>query len=358
MSNTPQQLIRPEILALDGYHVAAAEGFTKLDAMENPFRLPPPLRRELADELAEALINRYPDPAGGGLKEALRQAFHIPATAGVLLGNGSDEIITLLTQALARPDAVVLAPEPSFVMYRMNALFSRMRYVGVPLNADFTLDLPTMLAAIAEHRPALVFLAYPNNPTGNRFPRSAVEAILDTAPGLVVVDEAYQAFADDSLMDQVGQRDNLLVMRTLSKLGLAGIRLGYAASTPAWINELDKVRPPYNVNVLTLAAARFALRHLAVFNDQAAILRAERTRLAEALARLPGVTVFPSEGNFITARVPDAAVWFVGLRQRGILIKSLHGAHVLLDNCLRFTVGSPLENDAVLAALDNILQEG
>ena len=357
MSNAPQQLVRPEILALDGYHVAAAEGFLKLDAMENPFPLSPALRRELADELAGVLINRYPDPSGGGLKDALRQAFNIPDTADVLLGNGSDEIITLLTQALAKPDAVLLAPEPSFVMYRMNALFSRMRYIGVPLNADFTLDLPAMLAAIAEHRPALVFLAYPNNPTGNRFPRSAVEAILDATPGLVVVDEAYQAFADDSLIDQAGQRDNLLVMRTLSKLGLAGIRLGYAASTPGWIAELDKVRPPYSVNLLTLAAARFALRHLPVFNEQAAILRAERTRLAEALSRLSGVTVSPSEGNFITARMPDAAVWFAGLRQRGILIKSLHGAHHLLDNCLRFTVGSPQENDTVLAALAEISQK-
>lgn len=352
MDDSLLSLVRPEIRALNAYHVADSEGLLKLDAMENPYRLSSKLQQKLGEVLASAMINRYPDPDGGGLKTLLRQTFHIPTEASILLGNGSDEIITLLTQTLAKPGATVLAPEPSFVMYRMNALYSQMNYVGVPLNTDFSLDLSAMLAAIHEHKPALIFLAYPNNPTGNRFERTQVEAILDAASGLVVVDEAYQVFSDDSFMDQAGCRQNLLVMRTLSKVGLAGIRLGYAASTPGWINELNKVRPPYNVNVLTLAAARFALHHLPVFNEQAAILRSERERLTSALSRLPGVTVFPSEGNFVTVRVPDATAWFNGLRSQGILIKSLHGSHYLLENCLRFTVGSPEENAAVLTALD------
>jgi len=353
MKQSAAAWVRPEILAIGAYHVADATSYIKLDAMENPYRLEGSLAAELGQRLAEVAINRYPDPSGAGLKDELKRSFGIPDSAEVLLGNGSDEIITLISQAVARPGASVVAPEPSFVMYKMNALFSGLDYVGVPLKADFSLDLPAMLAAIAEHQPAVVYLAYPNNPTGNRFARRDVEAILDAAPGLVVVDEAYQAFADDSFMSLAGSVDKLLVMRTLSKLGLAGIRLGYAAGSAAWIAELDKLRPPYNVNVLTLATARFALEHQAVFDGQATTLRTERARLAKALAGFAGVTVFPSEANFVTARVPDAPALFDALKQRKILIKTLHGSDPLLEHCLRFTVGTPDENSAVLAVLND-----
>ena len=347
--------VRPEIAALSAYHVADARGLIKLDAMENPYGLPDALRAELADRLAQAALNRYPDPAGGGLKVQLAQAFGIPAGTPLLLGNGSDEIITLIAQTLAMPGAVMLAAEPTFVMYQMNARFSRIDYVGVPLRADFTLDMPAMRAAIAEHRPAVTFVAYPNNPTGPRFGRDEVIELIETAPGLVVVDEAYAPFAGDSFLPDVGRWPNLVVMRTLSKLGLAGIRLGFAAGPAAWIDEFEKVRPPYNVNVLTQIAASFALEHLAVFDAQAGELRLERGRLMARLAALPGVTPFPSEANFITARVKDAPAVSAALKMAGILIKNLHGSHPLLDNCLRFTVGSREENDAVLAALQTIL---
>lgn len=355
MKQTLRELVRPEILDIRAYPVAEAAGLIKLDAMENPYRLPVELAQELGARLADAALNRYPDPSGGGLKERLRAIFAVPDAAELMLGNGSDEIITLIAQALARPGARMLAAEPSFVMYRMNALFSGLDYTGVPLKPDFSLDLPVMLEAIRTHQPAVVFLAYPNNPTGNRYPRAEVEAILGAAPGLVVVDEAYHAFADDSLMDLAGKVDNLLVMRTLSKLGLAGIRLGFAAGTPAWIAELDKLRPPYNVNVLTQVAALFALEHHQVFDGQTARLRAERARLSTALAGFAGFTVFPSEANFLTVRVPDAPALFAGLKHAGILIKNLHGSHALLEHCLRFTVGSEQENDALLAALASLV---
>ncbi|TDR80603.1 histidinol-phosphate transaminase [Paludibacterium purpuratum] len=351
MKRSAAHLIRPEILDMPAYPVADATGYIKLDAMENPFRLPAALRSELGRRLSDVLINRYPDPSGGGLKAQLAACFAIPPEAEVLLGNGSDEIITLITQALARPGAKLMAFEPSFVMYRLNAQFSRVDYVGIPLNADFSLDLPRVLAAIREHQPAVIFIAYPNNPTGSRFERADVEAILDAATGLVVVDEAYQAFASDSLMDLAGKVEHLLVMRTLSKIGLAGIRLGYAASTPAWIEAINKVRPPYNVNVLTQETARFVLEHHAVFDGQAQDLCRERARVAERLAGFAALTQFPSEANFITVRVPDADALHAFLKQAGILIKNLHGSHPLLDNCLRITIGAPEENDAVLAAL-------
>ncbi|UTH76326.1 histidinol-phosphate transaminase [Chromobacterium sp. IIBBL 290-4] len=351
MKLTTEQLIRPEVAAIGAYHVADAQGFIKLDAMENPWPLPIDLQHELAGELAQVALNRYPDANGGGLKDDLRAAFAIPAAADIVLGNGSDELITLVTQALARPGAKLLALEPSFVMYKMNALFSGLQYVAVPLREDFTLDLSATLAAIEREQPAVVFVSYPNNPTGPRYARDEVMAICRAAPGLVVVDEAYQSFASDSFMDLSGELDNLLVMRTLSKLGLAGIRLGYAAASPAWIEQLNKVRPPYNVNVLTLAAAKFALKHLEVFNRQAAELRAERGRLFDALAAVPALTVFPSEANFLTVRAPDAPALYQHLKASGILIKQLHGSHPLLANCLRLTVGSPDENAALLSAI-------
>lgn len=352
MKKSVRQLVRDEIAAISAYPVASADGYIKLDAMENPWPLPVELRQELAWTLADVAVNRYPDPSGGTLKAQLKQAFSIPEPADVLLGNGSDELITLVAQTLARPGAKLLALEPSFVMYKMNALFSGLDYIGVPLRSDFSLDLPATLAAIAEHQPAVVFVSYPNNPTGPRFARAEVEAICEAAPGLVVVDEAYQAFASDSFMNLAGLRDNLIVMRTLSKLGLAGIRLGYAAGPAAWIRELDKVRPPYNINVLTQAAARFSLRYLEVFNRQAAELCEERGRLAAGLARYAAVEAFPSEANFITIRVPDAPALYQHFKASGILIKQLHGSHPLLERCLRLTVGTPQENDAMLAALD------
>lgn len=349
---TPDQLIRPEILRLAAYHMPDARGMVKLDAMENPYRLPDGLARELASVLAGADINRYPDPRADGLKAVLRRAFAIPDGLEVLLGNGSDELIQILALALARPGAVLLSVEPSFVMYHMIAEFVGMRYVGVPLKPDFALDEAAVLAAIAEHRPALVFLAYPNNPTGNAFERGAVQRIIRAAPGLVVVDEAYHAFAGGlSFLDEVSRHDNLLVMRTVSKLGLAGLRLGYLVGSPAWIAEFDKLRLPYNVGVLTQRAASFVLQRVEVLVAQAARIVADRARLAEELCAMSGVTVYDSLANFLLLRVADAPAVFAGLKRRGVLVKNLHGTHPLLANCLRVTVGTLEENRAFLDAL-------
>jgi len=349
---SPDQLVRPEILRLSAYHVPDARGMVKLDAMENPYRLPAGLARELGEALAGAAVNRYPDPRADGLKAVMRQAFAIPTQLEILLGNGSDELIQILALALARPGATLLSVEPSFVMYRLIAEFCGMRYVGVPLTPDFALDETAMLEAIAAHEPALVFLAYPNNPTGNAFDRAVIERIVSATPGLVVVDEAYHAFAGGlSFLDDVPRHDNLLVMRTVSKLGLAGLRLGYLVGASAWIAEFDKVRLPYNVGVLTQLAARFALQNVAVLEQQAALIVAERARLAQALQQLADVQVYDSVANFLLIRLPRAAAVFEGLKRRGVLVKNLHGAHPLLADCLRVTVGTPEENGLFLDAL-------
>jgi histidinol-phosphate aminotransferase len=351
MNKSPKDLVREEVLALAAYHVGEAAGMVKLDAMENPYALPQELRREIAELAAGAAINRYPNPQAPELKARLRQTMAIPEAFDILLGNGSDELIHIMVQALARPGAVVLAPEPTFVMYRVYALVNRMRYVGVPLAPDFTLDCARFLAAIEEHQPALTFIAYPNNPSGNLFPEADVLRILHAAPGVVVLDEAYHAFAQKSFMQRLAQHPNLIVMRTLSKSGMAGLRLGYAAGSPAWMREFDKVRPPYNVNVLTQLVAERLLAHAGVLAEQAAAIRGERGRLEAELARMVGVTAFQSDANFLLLRVPDAGKVFAGMKERGVLVKLLHGSHPLLAQCLRITVGTAEENTQCLAAL-------
>jgi histidinol-phosphate aminotransferase len=353
---TPQSLVRDEVRALNAYHVAPAQGMVKLDAMENPHRLPKEIAEALGRHLAGVAVNRYPDPTAPGLRAQLREAMGIGASLEILVGNGSDEILQIVTLALARPGAVVLAVEPSFVVYRMAAVAAGMRYVGVPLNADFTLDQTALLAAIERERPALTWIAYPNNPTGNLFPREAILRIVAASPGLVAVDEAYYAFSGGaSMLSEVGKHPNLIVVRTVSKLGLAGLRLGLAIGEREWIHEFEKLRMPYNVGSLNAAAGEFLLRQRAALERQTAAIVAERARLESALDALPGVQRFPSAANFVLARMPDGPRAFEALRQRGILVRTLHGTHPLLAHCLRLTVGTSDENTRMLEALTTAL---
>ena len=375
MKELIDRLVRPEIRALNAYHVPEAAGLIKLDAMENPYVWPESLKTEWLDTLRDVALNRYPDPTGRALQETLREAMEIPSDMGLLLGNGSDELIQMLALTVAQPGhststslragpgvspaaplgARILSLDPGFVMYRMIGLFAGMDYVSVPLQADdFSIDLPATLDAIARTQPALIYLAYPNNPTGNRFDADDMVRIIEAAPGLVIVDEAYSPFTDSSFMGLLGDWPNLLVMRTVSKMGLAGLRLGYLVGPPAWLNEIDKVRLPYNINVLTQASATFALKHKAVLDEQTHAIRVERAHLFESLTRIETLHPYPSEANFILVRVPDGQAnnLFAHLKARGILIKNLHGAHPLLQDCLRITVGLPKENAALIDALN------
>lgn len=343
------RVVREAIRALSAYHVPPAGDYVKLDAMENPYPLPPGLREAWLEVLRDAELNRYPDASAGALKEALRTAFDIPAGAAILLGNGSDEIIQMIETVV---DGPVAAPEPTFVMYDMVARFLDKPFVGVPLGGDFRLDPDAMCEAVRCHRPAVVFLAYPNNPTGNLFDEDAVRSIVEAAPGLVVIDEAYHVFAGRTLMPWIESYPNVLVMRTLSKLGLAGLRLGFAAADPAWIGELDKVRLPYNVGVLTQRSTLFALEHLDVFTAQAEDIKTERARVRDVLNGA-GYHCFPSDTNFILFHCRDrnADHVFQSLLNGGVLIKNLNHSHPALAGCLRVTIGTPEENDRFLKAL-------
>jgi histidinol-phosphate aminotransferase len=361
-----QRFIRQDVQGMHAYAVQASAGFVKLDAMENPHRLPEALQIELGRRLGALALNRYPGARIDELRAALARHAGMPEGCALMLGNGSDELISLLAMACDVPPsaasqdraATVLAPVPGFVMYEMSARLQGMAFVGVPLTADFELDEPAMLAAVREHRPALTFLACPNNPTANLWDAGTIERIVEAVAehgGLVVIDEAYQPFASRSYLDRLMHHDHVLLMRTLSKFGLAGVRIGYLIGPAPLVGEIDKIRPPYNVSVLNCEAALFALEHAHEYARQAGLVRAERARLVEALRAMPGATPFPSEANMVLVRVPDAARAFIHLKSEGILVKNVSGLHPLLANCLRLTVGVPEENDQMIAALKGCL---
>ena len=354
LSERLARTLRQDVQSMHAYAVQPSDGMVKLDTMENPHRLPQALRQALGERLAQVAINRYPASRGDDLKRALAAHAGLPEGCALTLGNGSDEIITMLSMACDVPGAVALAPVPGFVMYEMSSKLIGLGFVGVPLTAGFELDVPAMLAAIAQRRPALVYLAYPNNPTANLWNVQAVQAVIDDVGqqhGLVVMDEAYQPFASRDSMAWLQAHDHVLVMRTMSKFGLAGVRIGYLMGRSELIAQIDKLRPPFNVGVLNAEAALFALEHADEYARQAQLICEQRQRLFTALQALPGVHAFPSDANMVLARVPDAARSFAALKARGILIKNVSALHPLLANCLRLTVGTPDETGQLIEAL-------
>jgi histidinol-phosphate aminotransferase len=350
-----QRLIRQDIQGLHAYAIQPSAGMVKLDAMENPYRLPPHLQAQLGQRLAQLSLNRYPGERINELRAALAAHAGMPDGFDLMLGNGSDELISLVAMACDVPGAGILAPVPGFVMYAMSAQLQGLKFTGVPLTPDFELDERAMLDAIARERPSIIYIAYPNNPTANLWDDAVVDKIIAAAPGLVVIDEAYQPFASRSYLDRLPQHEHVLLMRTMSKFGLAGVRIGYLIGRKALIAQLDKVRPPYNVSVLNCETALFALEHADVFAAQSAAIRTERAQLQAALARLSGVHSWPSDANMILVRVPDAARTFAGLKARGVLVKNVSTMHPLLANCLRLTVGTPDENAQLLEGLRSSL---
>ncbi|MDW5444055.1 histidinol-phosphate transaminase [Polaromonas sp. SM01] len=350
-----KNLIRQDIQSMHAYAVQDSAGLLKLDAMENPHRLPADLQAKLGERLGALALNRYPDGRINDLRAALASYAQMPEGFDIMLGNGSDELISLLAMACDVPGATILAPLPGFVMYGISAQLQGLKFVGVPLTPDFELDEAAMLAAISEHQPAIIYIAYPNNPTANLWDDAVIDKIIAAAPGLVVIDEAYQPFASKSYINRIARHPHVLLMRTLSKFGLAGVRLGYLMGPKALIAEIDKVRPPYNISVLNYECALFALDHAEVFSAQAQEIRAQRAILLEALQALPGVKTWKSDANMILLRVPDAQKTFEGMRERKVLVKNVSKMHPLLADCLRLTVGTADENRQMLAALKESL---
>lgn len=359
ISSLIDQWIRPEVRSLSAYHVPDASGMVKLDAMENPYAWPEAISGTWVESLKKAEINRYPDPAAHQLKQTIKEAFDLPGNSDVLLGNGSDELIQMLAMALSAKDRVVMSVEPSFVMYRMIALMVGMEYVGVPLKDDYSINIDTTIAAIKKHNPAVIFLAYPNNPTGNLYSEEAIRTIIETTRGLVVVDEAYYAFAGASLVNWLEKYNNLLVMRTVSKMGMAGLRLGYLIGDCQWLEQIDKMRLPYNIGVLTQVTAQLALQHIEVFNQQTRQICKDRESLYTALQKMDEIEVYETHANFILFRLKtlSSRSIFEALKTQGVLIKNLGDNEGPLHQCLRVTVGTEDENQKFLHALKYVLQD-
>lgn len=352
--------LRPELTELRAYHIPAGDVAVKLDANENPYRLSDAARAELATELAKVDLHRYPDPRATRLREILAEQLHV-TTEQVLMGNGVDEIISLVCTAFARPSrdraqAAVLYPWPSFVMFRITARGHGLRTVEVPLDDAWQLPVDATLAALEAEDPGVVFLPTPNNPTGNKLDAETMRAVIETSPSrLTIIDEAYYDFSRATLVPLVNAFPGVAVFRTLSKVGLAGLRVGALIARAELVAEIDKVRQPYNMNALSQRAAELALTR---FKDelatQAARIVADREKLRVALQGFKGLTVYPSDANFLLLRVADAAAVWRGLLDRGVLVRNLD-APGALAGCLRVTVGTPDENQRFLEALGAVL---
>jgi len=365
-THNPLRFIRQDVQSMHAYAIQHSVGMVKLDAMENPFTLPPELQAQLGERLGKVAINRYPGARIDALKAALAGYVKLPQGFSLMLGNGSDELISLLAMACDVPNAKILAPEPGFVMYAMSAQLQGLHYIGVPLRADFELDEAAMQSAIAQHEPAIVYLAYPNNPTANLWDAGVIRRLIAQVSaygGLVVMDEAYQPFSSLSWLDEIRQHPeanaHVLLMRTLSKFGLAGVRLGYMLAPTALLKEVDKLRPPYNVSVLNAECALFALEHTEEFARQAQQICQERERLLSALSKSSNATAYKSDANMMLLRIQPQSAQdsapadrvFEVLKAHKVLVKNVSKMHPLLAHCLRLTVGTPEENTQLLAAL-------
>jgi len=343
-------MIRLDIRKMRSYKVPEYQGLIKMDAMENPYRLPAELQQQLAERLSQVEINRYPDSSMLALREQIAEKDGVNADQ-ILLGNGSDELIQLLMMAAENGTCVV--PSPTFVMYKMIAKWVNHPISEVPLTKNFELKAKDVLQVCQREKASILFLACPNNPTGNLWSKDEITDITKGFGGLIVIDEAYKPFCDSHFLDLMGK--HVVITRTFSKMGMAGLRLGYIIADSKVIEHLNKMRMPYNINALTQAAASFLLEHHSIFDAQVQAICVNREKLFEALNTMSGIEVYPSNSNFLTFHCQDAVATFEALKTGGVLVKSLHGSHASLKNCLRVTIGTDEENATFLALLTEVI---
>jgi histidinol-phosphate aminotransferase len=359
MNSKVDELVKHTVRPLSAYKAFAKSYPAKLDANESPWPLPGAARERIAQLIADISFHRYPDAGAHALREALAMRLGVADPDTLVLGVGSDEALAMLMRGLSQPrtaeqKARVMFPEPSFVMYGMRAIVEDCEPVPVPLTAQFQLDLPKMQAAIEATRPNLIFLATPNNPTGNCFRDADIVRVIELAPdALVIIDEAYGAFTGKTLAALSERYDNVAMMGTLSKIGMAGLRVGWVRLSRKLADEVEKVRQPYNLNSLSQAVATLALTELwPTLETQIADICQERARLAGLLHSIPRLTVFPSDANFFLVRVNgDAEQLAKQLLERGVSVRVFKGQSGPLAGHLRITVGTPAENDLLIDAL-------
>lgn len=324
----------------------------KLDGNESPYDLEGEEKLLLSRSLAELSVNRYPDPEALGVRSALSRAVGFPED-GILLGNGSDEIIQMIVEVLGGKSGRVLVPSPTFSMYRITSLILGKEATEVALDENFDIDLEPTLEIIRAEDPDIVFLATPNNPTGNSFSEEKVLEILEASTGAVVVDEAYCDFSKKSYVPHIERYENLLVLRTMSKTGFAGARLGMLFARPQIASEVNKARLPYNINSLSQRVMSFVLERPKIIERGVNLILSERERLRNALEGIDALQVYPTDANFFLVRVPDADFLFAELVKNDILVRRFEGDGRLAD-CLRITVGTREENDRLTEALVGI----
>lgn len=349
-----KNIVNKEIFKQSAYFAPEVTGAIKMDANENPFTIQEPLKRKLLERMSRIDFNRYPVAGAPELRDRYAKYYGVDKDM-IMLGNGSDELIQILCLTLKGKINGVLVPVPTFSMYKIIAVNTGNKVVEVPLTKKFDLDCDAILDQIKENFPALIFLSYPNSPTGNLFSRAKIETIIKKSPGVVVIDEAYANFSGQTLLPLLKKYENVIFLNTLSKLGLASMRLGFLIGNREIITQLDKVRLPYNINSLSQIAANFFLDYQDEFSLQVKEIIKRREELYLGLQKIAGIKPFPSQANFIFFSCAfDSDRIYKKLVAEGIIVKNLN-IPPLMPDCMRVTVGNRKENDSLLRALKSIV---
>lgn len=350
--NKSIERVNSKVLDIESYSVPGIECPVRLDGNESPFATNPQMLEEIYKKLSSIELNRYPDPDCKRLKDIVSNMIGFNKD-GILFGNGSDELIQMLVETFTGKSGVVLVPRPTFSMYRLTSLILNNIVVETGLDSNFELNLEDIRSKIEEFDPDLLFFASPNNPTGNAFSADKIIKIVESTTGIVVVDEAYFDYYGYTFIPEIEKYDNFIVLRTLSKIGFASIRLGILFGNPALVNEINKTRLPYNINSISQQVAEVAFNNSELLEENFKTIIAERERLFEELNKIENIKVFPSDSNFFLIKVPDSEIYFNDLVERGILVRNL-GSSPGLEGCIRVTIGTPRENEAFLGAISAI----
>jgi len=342
-----------EIREISPYSVTRFDCKIRLDGNESPFSLPKEVQEKVDKAIKEISINRYPDPDAKSLVELISRVCEFPKE-GILLGNGSDELIGMLITTFSSGTGKILCPAPTFSMYKLTGLTMGAEIIEVPLDQNFDIDLENSISYIEANDPDLIFLASPNNPTGNMYSAGKIAEIISMARGVVVVDEAYSDFSGYTFLPLIKECENLVILRTLSKVGFAGLRIGMLLARDNLVNEINKVRYPYNINSLSQAVAEVVLENHEFVTENIQLIIWERDRVFNALSAIEPIKAYPSDANFIFFRVNNADSLFSRLVEKDILIRNFNKPG-RLKNFMRVTIGTPEENDSFLSALSEVL---
>ncbi len=350
MTNKSTTYFRDGIKNLSSYKVQDAKGLIKLDAMEAPYDISAGLKQKYLEKIEKVELNRYPDPEVKALNKIIKTKFNIIDNNGILFGSGSDELIQLLCMSCTAND-VIMGFNPSFIMYDLIAQSTQLHYEPIALDGNYQINIAHSLKLIAKHKPKIIFIAYPNNPTGNLFNKQDIIKIIKNTDYLVVLDEAYYIYASDNFLSELNKYPNLIIIRTLSKLGLAGIRLGFLIANKDIIQQLNKLRLPYNINSLTQASAEFFLTNDTQIKTHIKKIIASRDAMVIAINKINGLNAFKSEANFILFKTKNPDKLFNYLLKNKVLIKNL-SSHKSLNNHLRVSIGTSYENKIFINLLE------